>query len=142
MFGLIKKLIDLLGDVNVDVLLSVLDIVKDLLDVGTPPSVSDESDFRLWINQLLVVADKAANLSESDLDDKIVLLLVKATKDDEVWQMFYAMLLSLFDNDETDINVFTDAVKLQDKTGIDPATILAIIQVIKLVIELFQNRKK
>ena len=125
--------------------MGILQIIRLVLSVGTPPEINDEADFRNWCKRVAEAAAQLATLTNSELDDQIVAGLGKITATDAYWAAFYAILKAaanyLRDDDQDQI-VRSDSrtAELGEKAGIDPATIIAIIGLVLKFIEWRRNR--
>ena len=140
MFGLIRKLMQLLRSVDIDSLGTIMEIIQALIGIGLPPDVKNENDFRIWVDKLADTLQVLTGKSATKFDDMIANLLVKVVDSDELWSLFYGLLVSIFDDDNNDDLSFTmgqtDAANLlSEKVGISPAMILMIIKMIVVALQ-------
>lgn len=122
-----------------DILKLILTLLARLADLGLPPGPSDEPAFRAWIKQLSDIMAMVAALSATPVDDNAVKLLNLAATDDEVWAIVYAIITDL--SSDKPMGTEIELAALSEKTAIDPATLLAIIQAVMEIIAWWRNRK-
>lgn len=137
MFALLKKLFKNFPNLNFGLLLTLLKVFAELQELGIP-NIKDETAFKKWVTDLLVVLEGVAKETATTFDDTIVSLLTKAVNDQGTWDAFYSLLNTLFD-DKPDFVFSKDISTLTEKTGINPATILLIAKLIMTILNLFKK---
>lgn len=152
MLSILRALREASAVMNIPIL-QIIGLIKTLFEVGLPPSVSDEAALRAWIAKLTDAIQEFALLSPTDFDDKIALFLENTLANDKAWSVFYSILSSFFPADdgimkavalETQMLGASELATLVDpeqKLGLDPMTIMAIIQAVVSIINMWRNRK-
>jgi hypothetical protein len=136
-----------------ELLKTILNLISQLFAIGLPPGVTDETGFRNWIKALGGVIAAITATTPTALDDLATQLLTLATNSDEAWSLFYSLLvrtegqaLAKGTPDEITADAVTasdpELAALADQTGIGPAEILAIIQLVSELITWFRKRKE
>ena len=121
-------------------------IVKLILQIGTPPAIGDETAFRQWCRQLVSLAGAFALATKTEADDKVVVVLQKITDNDTYWAAVYSVIAAALEyvrSDDQELLVASSAetTELADEVGVDPATIILIIQAVVQLIELWRKRR-
>lgn len=134
-----------------ELLKTILNLISQLFAIGLPPGVTDETGFRNWIKALGGVIAAITATTPTPLDDLAARLLTLATNSDEAWSLFYSLLvrtegqaIAMGESPAGDALTAADPelAALSDQTGIGPAEILAIIQLVSELIAWFRKRKE
>lgn len=121
----------------------IIALVRDLLDLGLPPGINDSDELRAWLGKLAEFLDQLTELSETSLDDKAVALLQTCTECDECWEAVYSLITHFAGEDELAVMASAPMLDtIEDKTEIDPVTIIAIIKLVVELIQLWRERKQ
>ena len=101
-----------------------------------------ETEARQWILDILDVAGRGAKLSPNVIDDNVVAASVLAVKNDQVWGWMWRWLEPLLGRGELVVGTpsVDDVQLVADEAKIDPFTIIAIIDAVMKLIELFRRR--
>jgi hypothetical protein len=103
------------------------------------PMNSEEA--REWVLDLLNLMRRAAEFTESTFDETLVDGCISAVKVDLLWDWIWRFIGPILDGEDA-ILVTCDTTVAQeaDKAGINPATLIAIIQAIMELIKIFRNK--
>jgi hypothetical protein len=101
----------------------------------------NEQEARTWINDLLDLAARLAVLSPNNIDDRIIQMAGLAVSSDPIWAWMWRVLGPVINGDgDLIVGAPEELVAEADKAGIDPLTILAIVNAIIELIKAFRNR--
>jgi len=119
-------------------------LVKAMLDLFGRPNVNDEVAFKQYCKKMLGLANWIAELTPSEVDDKVVDVLSKIVKEDKYWVAFYAIVVELFGGVEmqkpvVDNNVGERAASLSTEMNV-PFKLL--LQLLIFFYELFMRLRK
>jgi hypothetical protein len=96
------------------------------------PDIKDSAATRAWVNRVLGICEFAATLTPVKIDDDAISALEKIVGDDEAWAAIHGFLLTLVTEPDNIVmsggHVPVPVQAAGDKTNINPALILAIIQ--------------
>src|SRR4030067_3565407 len=106
----------------------LIEIFAALLAVGMPPSISEEAAFRNWCGELAKALQLLADMTSAPQDDAACKLLAAVVADDEAWSAFYALIAGADGVQPAGQSAAVGA--LADKSGIDPATLLLLIELV------------
>jgi hypothetical protein len=102
----------------------------------------NEAEARVWVRDILDVMLRGAKLSPTQLDDNLVQAAIFALDNDVIWVWIWAVLSRALLDEEMIVRGSPPEVEAEaEKVGIDPFTIIAIIQAIMKLIDIFRNRK-
>jgi len=111
--------------------------IDELLDF--PNDIEGSEAVRSWCAAVLDAADVFADLTGTEIDDKVVLALDSILDDDEAWAAIHGLLVKLVGKK---MSIASEATEISKKIGLDPAIIMLIIQVLRMLLELYQRRNK
>jgi hypothetical protein len=116
------------GDLPIGTLFS---IIQRLASIGLPPPIEQEDNLRHWCRSLIPILNEVAGLTSTEIDDLILQVLLVSVEDDDSWAALHALLMLAKDGR---VRGDVGAEALSDKTGLDVATILIVVQaIIKLI---------
>ena len=121
----------------------LLQIIRVVLSLGIPPAVTDESAFRLWCQKLSDVASELSALTNIDLDDKLAAGLATIVDNDAYWAALYAIIAAAieYSQEGEEMIVGDEADNLSAEAGIDPATVVLIIEAVMQLIKWWRERR-
>lgn len=102
------------------------------------PDFRDSESTREWLAAVLDALDILTRTTDTQIDDEIVRGLEAILESDELWDLIHAMLVRLISEDMVVSDSATEAGR---KVNLNPAIIMAIIQVLRILWELFRSRK-
>jgi hypothetical protein len=140
--GLLRKFLALDFSALLDLGIGLDDIfavIQAAMKLFKLPDFNVESEVRTWCKGVVALGDVIADLTTTTVDDEAVAFLDRVVTDDENWAIAWQVMQFLFAGDEDSAKV--GAMELGDKTGIDPATIIAIITAILELLDWWRNRK-
>lgn len=98
--------------------------------------VDDQASLEDRGEALVSLLDLAAQFTETEWDDELVDRLQRVTDCDDFWRALDVVIDCMRDDHDHDMNI---GAKMEER-GIDPATIVLIVQVVMQVIKFFRNR--
>lgn len=117
-----------------------LDRIVDL------PDVADSHDMRAWCQAVSGACGDVAPLTPTELDDDLVAALDSILANDEAWAALHGLVASWFASDE---HVVYGSPQSQPQVravataaGIDPLTVIAIVQTIIQLVQWLRERRK
>ena len=118
--------------------------IRDLLDY--PDDLRDEGDVRRWLLAACKAGDALADLTNTEVDDSVVAALKSVVGDAVTFGVVYSLILDIFDyeGDGMDENSYAlrSAVSgVSDRTGMSPAMIIAVVQIIIMVLRFIRDRR-
>jgi hypothetical protein len=117
----------------------LISIFAALLAVGLPPDIAEEAAFRNWCGELSKALELLAGMTGAPQDDPAVRLFKAVVANDECWAAFYALVAG--SEGLQPMSTPAASTALGAATAIDPATILAIIEMVMQLIQMWRNRK-
>ena len=124
----------------------ILRLINAAMKIGPPPDVNNESAFRKWVCGVLCFLADLAEMTATDVDDKLLAKLHALVDNDQHWRLLYAIIEAANqylrpDDQESLLVGSSDVVVLGDEVGIDPATLILIIQAVMQVIDWWRKRR-
>jgi hypothetical protein len=122
-------------------LIALIKKLSPLLPLLDMPNWRDAEAVRVWAVKLLQALDGYAAMTETEFDDRLVDFGQAVTGDAQTWAMLYGLLLDLVaDEAGATCNDDSRVPLLAEKVGIDPLTIIALINTILDLIKWWRNR--
>ena len=123
----------------------ILQIVRAVLAIGPPPDVDNESAFRAWCGTVVDMLVELALLTDTPLDDQVVAKLQTILSVDAYWQVLYTLMKAAMeyvrpDDQEEVVAASPDVGSVAQQVGVDPATIIILIQTIIKIVQWWRNR--
>lgn len=103
------------------------------------PDWSDVEAVREFVLKVMPAIKVLAELTKTQIDDKMVDALDRLATNQEMWAEFYGLIVSLFNGEEM-VEGNPRVAKLADNVGIDPTIIIAIITAIMEFIKWWRSR--
>lgn len=117
--------------------LSLGDVYDWFKIFSTYPGLDDRQKFRAWLDAVVGCLDQVAEATPNTLDDTAVDFAALVLGDDAVFDLLFGLIAC---EDEPDSG--SPAVgDIGGKTGLDPATILLIVQAIRMLIDFIRSRR-
>ena len=110
-------------------------LLRMLPDWNNPEAV------RQFVIKILGYLDDLAESTSTQIDDAIVDGLQKFTANQEMWILFYGLVLDLFNGEESVSPGNARVVALADEAKIDPAVIILIINAVMELIKWWRDRR-
>lgn len=105
-----------------------------------------EQQARDFILDLLSLLARAATLTAATLDDQIAEGAIAAMKNDLLWSWAWRFIAPILNDPDghliVSVTCDTTVAQEADKVGIDPATLIMIINAVIELIKMFRNRKQ
>ena len=105
------------------------------------PDWSDPEAVRQFVIKILGYLDDLAESTSTQIDDMVVDGLQKFTANQELWLLFYGLVLDLFNGEEAVSPGNARVVALADEAKIDPAVIILIINAVMELIKWWRDRR-
>jgi len=138
LLALIAKLRDLFPAISLEDIIAIFSALAKLLPL---PDLADEAGCRQWCRALVGVLNQIADLTTTTLDDSAVAVIGNVVEDDTLWGLLWDLVSWLTSGAVADDAVTeAKARALGEKVGIDPFTIIAIIQAVIQFINWWRNR--
>lgn len=135
------KLWELFPDLSLADLFEIVQAGKKLLPL---PDLADEAGCRAWCRSACGVLAQVADLTTTTLDDSAVAVVVNVVEDDTLWGLAWDVIgwvtREEAEGGPTRLKPMSAAF-LGEKVGIDPFTIIAIIQAVVSFIQWWKNRR-
>lgn len=124
----------------------IYDLIQPLLpDWATLfPDWEDAEAVRRWVlEELIAPLNTLADLTNTQIDDAMVAGLERFASNQELWMMFYGLVIDLLDGEEGALPGEGNPRinRLADEAEMDPATIIMIISAVIQLIQMWRNRK-
>lgn len=118
--------------------------IRDLLDY--PDDLRDEQDVRRWLVAVCTAGDVLADLTDTNIDDTVVNAVKSVVNDAGAFGVIYSLVLNVFtfENEnfpDTYFDSHEDAAEAAERTGLAPAMIIAIVQVVIMLLKFIRNRR-
>ena len=121
-------------------LLELLRLARNLIDL---PNFSDKEATRQWLLLLCGTAAMITSRTPTQADDAVLAFLKRAIGDPKLYDPIYDLLTALLAGAGESQKVgLTPALAAEaNKAGIDPLTILAIVEAVAALIRLIRERR-
>ena len=139
LLAMVAKLRELFPTLSLADLIAIVQAAAKLLPL---PDLADEAGCRAWCRSACGVLAQVADLTTTTLDDSAVAVAVKIVEDDTLWGLAWAVVDWVSKPQPSTVAARESAKELGDKTGIDPFTIIAIIQAVVSFIQWWKNRRE
>ena len=119
--------------------------VKRLMDLWPFPKWTDAEEVRHWVLRLLAIADEFADKTTTQIDDFLVDIVRKIAASREAWVAVYGLIVDLVDGNDAALVAEPDNERIKlvsDKAGIDPVSLIMLIQAVIQLIKWWRNRNK
>lgn len=118
--------------------------IRDLLDY--PDDLRDEQDVRRWLVAVCTAGDVLADLTDTNIDDTVVNAVKSVVNDAVAFSVIYSLVLNVFtfENEnfpDTYLELHEDAAEAAERTGLAPAMIIAIVQVVIMLLKFIRDRR-
>lgn len=104
------------------------------------PGFDDRAGFREWLRAVLEMLDGFAKQTETEVDDAAV-DIVEALVNSPAFETIMDLIAADEDPDSGVPVVGSPLATATEETGIDPATILLIVQAVRMLIEIIRARR-
>lgn len=144
MFGRFIELVRFVKENFGGNLLVVFDFIDRAFDLGTPPDVDDEPEFRVWCGSVATLVNDVATATPNKLDDAVAQAATGLIENDKTWNGLYALILLAVPNDGelSNVDIEPAAIRYAEEVEMDPATILLIVRLVAQLVAMWRQRKK
>ena len=106
----------------------------------------DEKTLRDLLRQGVALGEDIAAITPNLIDDKVLFVLGSVVQDDRYWSIAWRVIEKLIgymdvENQRLVAGADPDTAVLAEQAGIDPATLLVVIQTIMTIVKWWKNRK-
>jgi hypothetical protein len=118
-------------------LLRIFRVIADLPDFG------DKEAVREWLISLLGIAQSLTDRTPNEADDRVVEFLVRSVANEKLFDPIYDLLTALLTAPPETVACMAPPTLAAEaeKAGIDPVTIVAIIEAVAAIIKLIRERR-
>jgi len=121
-------------------LLRIFRVIADL------PNFGDKEATRAWLLKLCEIAGLLVERTPTEADDAVLAFLERSIGNDDLFDPIYRLLLAVLSTDETltasEAETATQPLAAEaEKAGIDPLTILAVVEAVVGLIKLIRERR-
>ena len=114
--------------------------VRKIWPILALPDWEKIEDVRLWILKVLTVADSAADLTPTEVDDQAVAAMRTVADSPQKFAVIYYLIADLVAGDKP-LDQMENIDSVADEVGIDPVTLLFLINTIIAAIKWWRDRK-
>ena len=105
------------------------------------PEWADAEDTRVWAVKLLGVLDGYAKATSTHIDDQLVAFFQTVTENDATWGTIHGLIMDLVGDDAGCADDDSRIPLLAGEVGLDPISIIAIINAIVSLVKWWRSRK-
>ncbi len=119
--------------------------LKRLMDLWPFPKWTDAEEVRHWALRVLAIADEFAIKTTTQIDDFLVNTVRKIAASREAWVAVYGLIVDLADGNDAALVAEPDNERIKlvsDKAGIDPVSLIMLIQAAIQLIQWWRNRNR
>jgi len=123
--------------------MKILEIIRFVVSSGVMdllplPDFGDSGAVRTWSYEVCDVFDKAADLTTTDIDDKVVQTVREAIEDDTLWKAFWTLIHG---SDVLPMETDERVVKLADDAKLSPVVVITIVRVVWYLYKQWKDRQ-
>jgi len=123
-----------------------LELLRIFRAIADLPDFGDKEATRAWLLKLCEIAGLLAERTPTPADDAVLAFLERSIGNPALFDPIYSLLLALLgtpDEAGNEYRVFTPPALTAEanKAGIDPLTILAIVEAVAALIRLIRERR-
>ncbi|MCP4900037.1 MAG: hypothetical protein GY906_23965 [bacterium] len=115
--------------------------IGDLLKF--PKDLKNSEEVGSWLGTVLDALDVLSDLTDTEIDDKIVDSIAAVLNDDEAWKSIHSIFVVLFLAKDDVVNVECPAAvtRVANKAGFNPLIIISIVQAVIAFLRLFKTEE-
>ena len=124
----------------------ILELLRIVRTVAAIPDFGDKEATRAWLLKLCEIAGLLVERTPTPADDAVLAFLERSIGNDDLFDPIYRLLLAVLSTDETltasEAETATQPLTSEaEKAGIDPLTILAIVEAVAALVKLIRDRR-
>ena len=121
----------------------ILELLRIVRTVAAIPNFGDKEAVKRWLLDLCDVAKLLTDRTPTPADDAIVAFLERSIGDPTLFDPIYDLLTALLagDGESQKVGLTPGLAGEAEKAGIDPLTILAIVEAVVSLIKLIRERR-
>ena len=127
-----------------------LELLRIFRTIANLPDFTNKEAVREWLISLLGIAQSLTDRTPNEADDRVVEFLVRSVDNEKLFDPIYDLLVALLDRDDINLGASEAATEPAapgtlaaeaKAAGIDPLTILAIVEAVAALIKLIRERR-
>ncbi len=122
----------------------LLELLRIFRVIAALPDFGDKEATREWLISLLGIAQSLTDRTPNEADDRVVEFLVRSVANEKLFDPIYDLLVALLgaeDGESQKVGSTPALAGEAEKAGIDPVTIVAIIEAVASLIKLIRERR-
>lgn len=120
----------------------LLELLRIFRTIANLPNFSDKASVRQWLLSLCDIAGSLTRLTPSPADDAVLAFLERSIADEKLFDPIYDLLTNLLASDEPAPTMASQELTTAAvNAGIDPVTIMAIIEAVVALIKFVRERR-
>lgn len=125
-----------------DVPVRILELLRIVRTVAAIPNFGDKEAVKRWLLDLCDVAKLLTDRTPTPADDAIVAFLERSIGDPKLFDPIFDLLVALLATDDgPETLASAELTEATINAGIDPLTILAIIEAVAALVKLIRERR-
>ena len=127
-----------------------LELLRIFRTIANLPDFTNKEATREWLISLLGIAQSLTDRTPNEADDRVVEFLVRSVANEKLFDPIYDLLVALLDRDDINLGASEAATEPAapgtlaaeaKAAGIDPLTILAIVEAVATLVKLIRERR-
>lgn len=127
-----------------------LELLRIFRAIAAIPDFGNKEATREWLISLLGIAQSLTDRTPNEADDRVVEFLVRSVAEPKLFDPIYDLLVALLDRDDINLGASEAATEPAapgtlaaeaKAAGIDPLTILAIVEAVATLVKLIRERR-
>jgi len=125
-----------------DVPVRILELLRIVRTIAAIPDFGDKEAVRAWLLKLCDVAKLLTDRTPTPADDAIVAFLERSISDPKLFDPIFGLLTTLLATDDgPETLASAELTEATISAGIDPLTILAIVEAVAALVKLIRDRR-
>jgi hypothetical protein len=135
---------------SLEIPMRFLELLRIFRTIANLPDFTNKEAVREWLISLLGIAQSLTDRTPNEADDRVVEFLVRSVDNEKLFDPIYDLLVALLDRDDINLGASEAATEPAapgtlaaeaKAAGIDPLTILAIVEAVAALIKLIRERR-
>jgi hypothetical protein len=120
-----------------------LELLRIFRTIANLPDFTDKAAVQTWLLKLCEIAGLLTERTPTEADDKVLAFLERSIGDEKLFDPIYDLLVALLagDGESQKVGLTPTLTAEAEKVGIDPVTIVAIIEAVVGLIKLIRERR-
>jgi hypothetical protein len=135
---------------SLEIPMRFLELLRIFRTIANLPDFTNKEAVREWLISLLGIAQSLTDRTPNEADDRVVEFLVRSVNNEKLFDPIYDLLVALLDRDDINLGASEAATEPAapgtlaaeaKAAGIDPMTILAIVEAVASLIKMLRERR-